>query len=71
MVLPPHDLPKEMIDEVRQASHDLAKAIGVIGLMNIQFAIKDGELFLIEVARGLHEPCPSARRRRLWPSRCG
>ena len=38
-----------MIDEVRQASHDLAKAIGVIGLMNIQFAIKDGELFLIEV----------------------
>jgi carbamoyl-phosphate synthase large subunit len=49
MVLPPHDLPKEMIDEVRQASHDLAKAIGVIGLMNIQFAIKDGELFLIEV----------------------
>ena len=49
MVLPPHDLPEEMIDEVRQASHDLAKAIGVIGLMNIQFAIKDGELFLIEV----------------------
>ena len=49
MVLPPHDLPKEMIDEVRQASHHLAKAIGVIGLMNIQFAIKDGELFLIEV----------------------
>ena len=49
MVLPPHDLPKEMIDEVRQASHDLAKAIGVIGLMNVQFAIKDGELFLIEV----------------------
>ncbi len=49
MVLPPHDLPKEMIDEVRQASHDLANALKVIGLMNIQFAIKDGELFLIEV----------------------
>ncbi len=42
-------LPKEMIAEVRQASHDLAKALKVIGLMNIQFAIKDGELFLIEV----------------------
>ena len=27
MVLPPHDLAKEMIDEVRQASHDLAKAL--------------------------------------------
>jgi carbamoyl-phosphate synthase large subunit len=49
MVLPPHDLPKEMIDEVRQASYDLAKALKVIGLMNIQFAIKDGELYLIEV----------------------
>ena len=49
MVLPPHDLPQEVIDEVRQASHDLAKALKVIGLMNIQFAIKDGELFLIEV----------------------
>ena len=49
MVLPPHDLAEEMIAEVRQASHDLAKALKVIGLMNIQFAIKDGELFLIEV----------------------
>jgi carbamoyl-phosphate synthase large subunit len=49
MVLPPHDLPQEVIDEVRQASYDLAKALKVIGLMNIQFAIKDGELFLIEV----------------------
>ena len=49
MVLPPHELAKEMIDEVREASHDLAKALGVIGLMNIQFAIKGGELFLIEV----------------------
>ena len=49
MVLPPHDLPTEMIEEVRQASYDLAKALNVVGLMNIQFAIKDGELFLIEV----------------------
>ncbi|MEK9773070.1 MAG: carbamoyl-phosphate synthase large subunit [Opitutae bacterium] len=49
MVLPPHDLDASMIDEVRQASHALAKALKVVGLMNIQFAIKDGELFLIEV----------------------
>ena len=49
MVLPPHDLAEEMIAEVRRASHDLARALKVIGLMNIQFAIKDGELFLIEV----------------------
>ena len=49
MVMPPHDLSKEMLDEVRQASYDLAKALKVIGLMNVQYAIKDGELFLIEV----------------------
>ena len=30
-------------------SHALAKALKVIGLMNVQYAIKDGELFLIEV----------------------
>ena len=49
MVLPPHDLDVDMIDEVREASHALAKALKVIGLMNVQYAIKDGELFLIEV----------------------
>ena len=37
-----------MIDEVREATHALAKALKVIGLMNVQYAIKDGELFLIE-----------------------
>ena len=49
MVLPPHDLDVDMIDEVREATHALAKALKVIGLMNVQYAIKDGELFLIEV----------------------
>ncbi|MEC8044271.1 MAG: carbamoyl-phosphate synthase large subunit [Verrucomicrobiota bacterium] len=49
MVLPPHDLDVAMIDEVREATHALAKALKVIGLMNVQYAIKDGELFLIEV----------------------
>jgi carbamoyl-phosphate synthase large subunit len=49
MVLPPHDLDVDMIDEVREATHALAQALKVIGLMNVQYAIKDGELFLIEV----------------------
>jgi carbamoyl-phosphate synthase large subunit len=49
MVLPPHDLSDGMIEEVRQATYALAKALRVIGLMNVQYAIKDGELFLIEV----------------------
>jgi carbamoyl-phosphate synthase large subunit len=49
MVMPPHTLGKAMIQVVRDATHALAKELKVIGLMNVQFAIKDDELFLIEV----------------------
>ncbi len=49
MVLPPHTLGNEMIEIVRQASFRLAKALKVIGLMNIQFAIKDDDLYVLEV----------------------
>ena len=49
MVMPPHTLAKAMLDEVRRATHDLAKALKVVGLMNVQYAIKDGQLFVLEV----------------------
>jgi carbamoyl-phosphate synthase large subunit len=49
MVMPPHTLSPEMIETVRIATHSLAKALKVVGLMNIQYAIKDDELFIIEV----------------------
>lgn len=49
MVLPPHTLGDEMIETVRQASYRLASALNVVGLMNIQFAIKDGQLYVLEV----------------------
>ncbi len=49
MALPPHTLGDEMIETVRQASYKLAKALNVVGLMNIQFAIKDNELYVLEV----------------------
>ena len=38
-----------MLEEVRQATYALAKELKVVGLMNIQFAIKDNELYLLEV----------------------
>ncbi|MGQ0636536.1 MAG: carbamoyl-phosphate synthase large subunit [Planctomycetaceae bacterium] len=38
--LPPFSLPAETIDEIRQATYSLARALGVRGLMNIQFAVK-------------------------------
>jgi len=49
MVMPPHTLSDEMLQVVREATHALAKELKVIGLMNVQFAIKEDELFLIEV----------------------
>ena len=38
--LPPHSLPDEVIDEIKQATYALAKELGVRGLMNLQFAVK-------------------------------
>ena len=49
MVMPPHTLSENILNEVRKATYALAKELKVIGLMNIQYAIKKGELFLIEV----------------------
>lgn len=48
MVLPPHTLGKAMLDKVREATYALAKELKIIGLMNIQYAIKDGELYILE-----------------------
>ena len=49
MVLPPHTLPENILNEVRQATYDLARELKVIGLMNIQFAIKKGDVYILEV----------------------
>ena len=52
--IPPHSLPKKTIKEIEKQSNTLAKALKVIGLMNIQFAIKDIEkkepkIYILEV----------------------
>ncbi|MCC1494242.1 carbamoyl-phosphate synthase large subunit [Cognatishimia sp. F0-27] len=47
--LPPYSLSKEVLAEIERQAHALARALGVVGLMNVQFAIKDGEIYLIEV----------------------
>jgi carbamoyl-phosphate synthase large subunit len=49
MVMPPHTLTPRMLDTVRAATYALARELKVIGLMNVQFAIKGGELFVLEV----------------------
>jgi carbamoyl-phosphate synthase large subunit len=47
--LPPYNLPAGIIAEMERQAELLAKALGVIGLMNIQFAVQGDEVFLIEV----------------------
>ena len=47
--LPPYNLPQPIIAEMERQAELLALALGVKGLMNIQFAVQNGEVFLIEV----------------------
>ncbi len=47
-VLPPYDLSPRTIDLMKEITEKLAKALNIIGLINIQFAVKDGEVYVIE-----------------------
>jgi carbamoyl-phosphate synthase large subunit len=47
-VLPPHSLGAEMLDQIRGATREIALAVGVVGLLNVQFAVVGGELYVIE-----------------------
>jgi carbamoyl-phosphate synthase large subunit len=47
-VLPPHSLGEEMLEQIRTATREIALAIGVVGLMNVQYAVHGGELYVIE-----------------------
>ncbi|MEA2185064.1 MAG: carbamoyl-phosphate synthase large subunit [Solirubrobacteraceae bacterium] len=47
-VLPPHSLGHEMLDEIRAATRGIALGLGVVGLINVQYAIHDGALYVIE-----------------------
>ena len=48
-VLPPHSLAPATVDELRRQTVTLAGALDVVGLMNVQFAIRDGEIYILEV----------------------
>ncbi|MBI4436708.1 MAG: carbamoyl-phosphate synthase large subunit [Candidatus Omnitrophica bacterium] len=49
MALPPFSLKSETIVKIRENSHALAKELQVVGLMNIQFAVKNGTVYVLEV----------------------
>ncbi|HEY1815678.1 MAG TPA: carbamoyl-phosphate synthase large subunit [Kofleriaceae bacterium] len=47
--LPPYSLPTDILEEVRRQARMLAIELGVVGLMNVQFAVHAGEVFVLEV----------------------
>jgi carbamoyl-phosphate synthase large subunit len=47
--IPPFSLPDSIIAELKVQTYALARALEVKGLMNIQFAVKDGEIYVLEV----------------------
>jgi carbamoyl-phosphate synthase large subunit len=47
--IPPYSLPEEIVEEIRKQGRALARELNVIGLMNVQFAVKDGDVYILEV----------------------
>jgi carbamoyl-phosphate synthase large subunit len=47
--IPPHSLEPQIVAEIERQTRELALALGVKGLMNVQYAVKEGEVYLIEV----------------------
>ncbi|MEE2971150.1 MAG: carbamoyl-phosphate synthase large subunit [Pseudomonadota bacterium] len=47
--LPPYSLAQTLIDEISCQTTELARALGIVGLMNVQFATKDGDVYILEV----------------------
>ena len=48
-VLPPHSLSPEIVLSIEEQTRMLALELGVVGLMNVQFAVKGGEVYILEV----------------------
>ncbi|MFN0011925.1 MAG: carbamoyl-phosphate synthase large subunit [Phycisphaerales bacterium] len=67
--IPPWSLSRAMVDRIKKIGHDLARALCVNGLMNVQLAIKDDRVFILEVnprasrtvpfvGKAMHTPYP-------------
>jgi carbamoyl-phosphate synthase large subunit len=47
--LPPYSLAPEIIEDIKRQTEALARALKVVGLMNVQYAVKDGVVYILEV----------------------
>src|SRR5215213_2099697 len=60
MVLPPHTLSQGVIETIRQYTHAMARELKVIGLMNVQYAVKGEKVYVLEVNPRRHARCRSS-----------
>jgi carbamoyl-phosphate synthase large subunit len=49
MVLPPHTLPEKVMQTIREYTHAMARELRVVGLMNVQYAVKNDVVYVLEV----------------------
>ena len=47
--IPPYSLPQDIQDEIRRQTKEMAQALKVVGLMNVQFAVQDDVVYVLEV----------------------
>jgi len=47
--LPPRSLSEKILNDIRKQTAEIAKELGVKGLMNVQYAVKNGEVYVLEV----------------------
>jgi carbamoyl-phosphate synthase large subunit len=76
--MPPQGLPAEVVDRIRAHTRALARGLEVRGLMNVQYAVQDGEVYILEVNPRASRTVPfvgkatgcrwRAMRRGSWPA---
>ncbi|OQX83306.1 MAG: carbamoyl phosphate synthase large subunit [Candidatus Omnitrophica bacterium 4484_49] len=49
MVLPPYSLPDEIVDKIKQYTIAMARELNIVGLMNVQYAVKEDTIYVLEV----------------------
>ncbi len=65
--LPPYSLKPDMIAEIERETRQLALALNVAGLMNVQYAIKDGDIYVLEVNPRASRTVPFVAKTVGWP----
>jgi carbamoyl-phosphate synthase large subunit len=67
MALPPFSLSQDVLNKIRQATHKMAAELNVIGLMNVQYAVKDDKVYVLEVNPRASRTVPFVSKAIGWP----